>query len=92
MEKLHVTVVGKNIFQLVEKKLELVGINNAKMVKTGMLGNLKILAYEFELEESEVIDVRKKLMSKMAEDSMRLMPMYVHGDWMRIFVFEPIMI
>lgn len=92
MEKLHVTVVGKNIFQLVEKKFELVGINNAKMVKTGMLGNLKILAYEFELEESEVIDVRKKLMSKMAEDSMRLMPMYVHGDWMRIFVFEPIMI
>lgn len=92
MEKLHVTVVGKNIFQLVEKKFELVGINNAKMVKTGMLGNLKILAYEFELEESEVIDVRKRLMSKMAEDSMRLMPMYVHGDWMRIFVFEPIMI
>ena len=92
MEKLHVTVVGKNIFQLVEKKFELVGINNAKMVKTGMLGNLKILAYEFELEESEVIDIRKKLMSKMAEDSMRLMPMYVHGDWMRIFVFEPIMI
>lgn len=92
MEKLHVTVVGKNIFQLVEKKFELVGINNAKMVKTGMLGNLKILAYEFELEESEVIDVRKKLMSKMTEDSMRLMPMYVHGDWMRIFVFEPIMI
>lgn len=92
MEKLHVTVVGKNIFQLVEKKFELVGINNAKMVKTGMLGNLKILAYEFELEESEVIGIRKRLMSKMAEDSMRLMPMYVHGDWMRIFVFEPIII
>jgi hypothetical protein len=92
MEKLHVTVVGKNIFQLVEKKFELVGINNAKMVKTGMLGNLKILAYEFELEESEVIDVRKRLMSKMAEDSLRLMPMYVHGDWMRIFVFEPIVV
>ena len=92
MEKLHVTVVGKNIFQLVEKKFELVGINNAKMVKTGMLGNLKILTYEFELEENEVIDVRKKLMSKMAEDSLRLMPMYVHGDWMRIFVFEPIIV
>lgn len=92
MEKLHVTVVGKNIFQLVEKKFELVGINNAKMVKTGMLGNLKILTYEFELEENEVIDVRKRLMSKMAEDSLRLMPMYVHGDWMRIFVFEPIIV
>lgn len=92
MEKLHVTVVGKNIFQLVEKKFELVGINNAKMVKTGMLGNLKILTYEFELEENEVIDVRKRLMSKMAEDDMRLMPMYVHGDWMRIFVFEPIIV
>lgn len=92
MEKLHVTVVGKNIFQLVEKKFELVGINNAKMVKTGMLGNLKILTYEFELEENEVIDIRKRLMSKMAEDSLRLMPMYVHGDWMRIFVFEPIIV
>ena len=90
MDTLRITVVGQDIFKLVKHKMELVGINNANEVRLGMLGNLKTLTYIFELPEKEVIEKRAKLMTAMSEDSMRLMPLYVHGDWMRVFVFKPI--
>lgn len=89
MEKLRITVVGNDIFKIVAEKIQLVGINEANQVSSGMLGNLKTLTYEIELEENEVIKARQRLMGKMAEDNLRLMPMCVHGDWMRIFVFKP---
>lgn len=90
MEKLRITVVGQDIFKTVAEKIQLVGINNVNQVSSGMLGNLKTLTYEIELAEDEIIKVRQRLMGKMAEDNMRLMPMCVHGDWMRVFVFKPI--
>ena len=90
MEKLRITVVGQDIFKLVKEKFELADINKANQVNTGMLGNLKTLTYEIDLDEEEVIKKRQRLMGKMAEDNMRLMPMCVHGDWMRIFVFKPL--
>lgn len=90
MDVLRVTVVGQDLFKIVTEIFELVHLNPANQVKTGMLGNLKMLTYEFELREQDIIDKRSELMQKMAEDNMRLMPMYVHGDWMRIFVMKPI--
>lgn len=92
MEKdiLKVTVIGKDLFKIVERYMELVGLNTVNTVKNGMLGNLTTLTYEIEVKGNEVIKKRAELMEKMAEDSMRLMPMYVHGDWMRIFVMKPI--
>lgn len=89
---LRVTVVGQDLFKIVEEIFSLVGLNTVNQLNNGMLGNLKILTYTFELPEKEVIETRSKLMAKMAEDNMRLMPLYVHGDWMRIFVFKPIRI
>lgn len=90
MEKLRITVVGQDIAKIVAEKIQLVGINKVNQVSSGMLGNLKTLTYEIDLEEDEVIKVRQQLMGKMAEDNLRLMPMCVHGDWMRVFVFKPI--
>ena len=90
MEKLRITVVGQDIFKLVKEKFELAEINKVNQVNTGMLGNLKTLTYEIDLDEEEVIKKRQRIMGKMAEDNMRLMPMCVHGDWMRIFVFKPL--
>ena len=90
MDILRVTVVGQDLFKLVEDIFELIGLNRVNQVNTGMLGNLKILTYMFEIPEQEVIDKRKKLMNKISEDPIRLMAMYVHGDWMRVFVFKPI--
>lgn len=92
MEKLRITVVGQDIFKIVKETMLLVGINTINQVNSGMLGNLKTLTYEIEMDEDEVIKTRQKIMGKMAEDSMRLMPMCVHGDWMRIFVFKPMRI
>lgn len=89
MEKLRITVVGQDIAKIVAEKIQLVGINKVSQVSSGMLGNLKTLTYEIDLEEDEVIKVRQRLMGKMAEDSLRLMPMCVHGDWMKVFVFKP---
>lgn len=90
MDVLRVTVVGQELYKLVEEIFELVGLNTVNQINSGMLGNLKILTYTFELSENEVIEKRKNLMNKLREDPIRLMPMYLHGDWMRVFVFKPI--
>lgn len=92
MTTLSITVVGQDIFKVVREKIELVGINQVNQINTGMLGNLKTLTYRFELDEMEVIKIRKELLRFMAEDNMRLMPMFLYGDWMKIFVFKPIRI
>ena len=90
MEMLRVTVIGQDLFKIVDEIFELVGLNTVNQVNTSMLGNLKTLTYLFELEDDEVIKKRKAMMDEMAKDNMRLMPMYVHGDWMRIFVMKPL--
>lgn len=90
MDKLKVTVIGQDLFKIAEEKFELAGLNMTYQVNNGMLGNLKTLTYEFLLDEDEVIEKRKKVMNLMAEDSMRMLPMYCHGDWMRIFVIKPL--
>jgi len=92
MEKLRVTVVGLDIVDEVTTIFDLVGLTMVNQVNTGMLGNLKILTYEFDLDESEVIAKRKALMDEAAKYRIRLMPMYVHGDWMRVFIFKTIRI
>lgn len=90
MDILKVTVIGKDLFDIVENYMELAGINTVNTVNSGMLGNLTTLTMEAPIREEEVIKKRGKLMELMSEDNMRLMPMYVHGDWMRIFVMKPL--
>jgi hypothetical protein len=92
MEKLRVSVVGLDIVDEVTAIFDLVGLSVVNQVNTGMLGNLKMLTYEFDLDESEVIGKRKALMDEAAKYRIRLMPMYVHGDWMRVFIFKTIRI
>lgn len=87
---LRITVIGKDLCKLVEQYMELVGINTVNTVNNGMLGNLITMTYEIEINADEIIKKRSILMEKMAEDNMRLMPLYVHGDWMRIFVMKPL--
>jgi len=89
METLRVTVIGKDIFKIMERIFEEVELNTANKVSNGMLGNLKLINYEFELEEVEVIRIRKSLMHEIAADDKRLMGLFAAGDWMRIFVMEP---
>ena len=91
MDILRITVVGQDLFKLVEHKMELVGINKVNQLNTGMLGNLKTLTFEIEMKESEIIKKRAELMDKLAEDNMRIMPLYVHKDYMRIFVIKPML-
>lgn len=89
MGTIRVTVVGQDLFKIVEEKFELVGLNKVNQVNNGMLGNLKTLTYQFEIDDMEAIDIRKKLMRLMSKDNMRLMPMFVNGDWNRIVVIKP---
>lgn len=89
MGAIRVTVVGQDLFKIVEEKFELVDLNNVNQVNNGMLGNLKTLTYKFDLDDMDVIDIRKKLMKAMSKDNMRLMPMFVNGDWNRIVVIKP---
>ena len=90
MTLLRVTVIGQDLFKIAEEHFELAGLKWVNQLNQGMLGNLKTLTYTFELEEKEVINRRKALMTELAKDDLRLMAMYVHGDWMRIFVMKPL--
>lgn len=90
MEKLKVTIVGQDISKEVAVIFDELGLTAINQIKTGMLGNLKTLTYIFDIPEEKVIDQRKKLMDELARHDTRLMPMYVHGDWMRLFVFKVI--
>lgn len=92
MGVLNVTVIGQDLFKIVKEKFELAGINVVNEVKSGMLGNLKLLTYRIEMDELEIIPKRKKFLELVSEDKMRLMAMYVAGDWMRIFIMRPIRI
>lgn len=85
-------MVGQDLFPLVKEHIALAGVNTVNQVSTGMLGNLKTLTYEIEMEESDVIETRKRVMHRLALDNLRMMPMCVHGDWMRVFVFKPMRI
>lgn len=89
MGVVRVTVIGQDLFKIAEEKFELVELNKVNQVNNGMLGNLKTLTYQFEIDDMEVIDIRKRLMRLMSEDNMRLMPMFVNGDWNRIIVMKP---
>jgi hypothetical protein len=88
MEQIRVTIVGQDISKEVVTIFDDLGLNMVNHVKTGMLGNLKTLTYTFDFPEDEVIERRRELMDRLAEYPTRLMPMYVHGDWMRVFVFK----
>jgi len=91
MDELRVTIVGQDIFKEVVECFDrsgLTGLTVVNEVRNGMLGNLKTLTYAFQIPAQEVIEKRKALMNELAKDSLRLIPMYVHGDWMRIFVLK----
>lgn len=90
MEALRVTVIGQDLFKEIAEFFEESGLKEANQVNSGMLGNLKTLTYEFYLEENEVISKRKEFMNLVAKESPRLMGLYVHGDWMRVFVMKPL--
>ena len=88
---LRVTVIGQDLFEPVKEAMVRAGFTSkVNQVKNGMLGNLKTLTYEFEIPQKQIIEKRANLMKELAKDSMRLMPLYIHGDWMRIFVMRPI--
>ena len=92
MDVLRVTVIGQDLFKIIKEVFLIVGLNAVNQVNTGMLGNLKTLTYEFELPKSQIIETRAKLMNEIAKDNMRMMALYIRGDWMRIFVMKPLRI
>lgn len=92
METLTVTIIGQDLFKMVGEKFELVGLNMANQINTGMLGNLKTQTYIFELEELDIIDVRKRLLGAIGEEPMRMMALFTAGDWMRIVIMKPLKI
>lgn len=89
MDELKITIIGKDLFEIVKEKIELAGINTINQAKNGMLGNLTTLTIFCEIDQSEVIEKRKKFMKEVKRDNMRLMGLYVQDDWMRIVIMKP---
>ena len=89
MDELKITIIGKDLFEIVKVKLESVGINKVNQAKNGMLDNSTTLTLFCEIDQSEVIEKRKKFMKEVERDNMRLMGLYVQGDWMRIVIMKP---
>lgn len=92
METMIVTVVGQELFEPVLRVMKLVGLNPVNQAKRGMLGNLKVLTYTVEVDEGEIIEKRCRLMDKLAENTATILPLYLHGDWMKLYVIKPIRI
>ena len=83
-----VTAVGGETYRLVKLGLEKSGIisaNRLNEVNRGSLGNFTTLTISVDISEDEVIVKRREFMDILAGKG--LVPMYQHGDWMRIFVF-----
>lgn len=92
MDTLIVTVVGQDLFKIVEEKFENVELTYANRINPGMLGNLKISTYEFDLEECEIIRIRKELLCEISEDRNRMTAFFEAGNWMRLIVIKPLRI
>lgn len=90
MAAITITIVEQDLFKIVEHLFELVGFNEINDANLSMLGNLKMLTYEVEVFEEEVIQKRNDFLNMVAEDDKRLMAFYKAGDWMRILITRPI--
>ena len=94
MDEMTVTIIGQEIFREVVDAFAEIGLsdrdsdNKVNEIKTGMLGNMKTLTYKFLIPENKVIATRKAFMVRLTENKTRLLPMYVHGDWMRIIILK----
>ena len=87
---LKITIVGKSTLWLVLDKLQYtsIPISNVNHINDGILGNLTTLTYAVMLDESSVIEKRREIINALMEEREYLMPMYVCGDWMHIWVFK----
>lgn len=90
MAAMTITIIGQDLFKIVEHLFELVGFNEINDANLSMLGNLKMLTYEVEVFEEEVIQKRNEFLNMIAEDDKRLMAFYKAGDWMRILITRQI--
>lgn len=90
MDRLTITIVGQDLFKIVEQKLISLELTEANEVNHSMLGNLKMLTYSYDLEECEIIRIRTSLLRMIGEDHCRLMAFFQAGNWMRIVVMRPI--
>lgn len=87
--RLYVTVVGNRIRNLCEYILtELTLINFLDTARLTRLGNFAAITYILSLPEDKVVSMRRQFMRRCCEESTQLVPMWVQGDWMRIFVFD----
>lgn len=89
MDTLTVTIVGQDLFPMLEEKFKLVGLNQPSQVNHGMLGNLKTLTDTYEINKEDIIEVRKNLLQKIGEEPMRMKAFFAAGDWMKILVVKP---
>ena len=89
---IKVTVVGQDLFKIVEQKFDMLQLTMVNQVNKGMLGNLKTLTYEIGVDDYEVLRVRKELMNAIGEDNLRIEGFFKAGDWMSILVIKPLKI
>lgn len=89
MDELYVTVVGTELIKSVEKIFKELGMKYDDF-KKGSIGNMKTMVYTFVTEQDHVIITRKKLMECIMMEPFKYTAMYVHGDWMRVFIFKKI--
>lgn len=89
MDELFVTVVGTDLIKSVEKIFDELGMHYDDFKKNS-IGNMKTTVYSFMIDEDEIIAKRKRLMNRIMLEPLKYTAMYVHGDWMRLFIFKHI--
>lgn len=89
MDELYVTVVGIELIKSIQKIFEELGMKYDDF-KKGSIGNMKSMTFTFVTEQDHVIITRKRLMERIMMEPFKYTAMYVHGDWMRVFIFKKI--
>lgn len=88
MAELQLTVVGGGFEELVENIFAVNSINPVNKINGVNLGNFRTLIYLIDIPEESVIETRRKLMKALSKERNHLIPMYEHGNWMKIYIFK----
>lgn len=86
---ISITLVGGYFEEVFESILADLGINLINPINVGMFGNFKILTYLLDIPDTETIETRKTVLTKVKERMPFAQCMCEYGNWNHIVILFP---
>lgn len=82
-----VTVIGEELFGLVEELFDIIDISkDISKVELGSFYDIEAMIYTFDIEYKDVIPTRNLLLSIITDEERDIMAMFSSGNWMNVIV------